>query len=284
MRRITPRTRRRALQLAPLVVVATLVGIAVGEAGGGGDRKGRPRDKLAGTVTIDGTPAMRGMLDRAAQRFQRRHPGVRVTVGASGDANAIALFCTGEVDFAAAARHLDKSEQRACGTSGTRYSEFEVAREPIALVVSERNEFARHLSIDQARTIWRPLDAAVSWAQIDPAFPQVPLEPTGWKPDSAPATLLAEALFGADDPVLRADYAVAGDAKELTAVTASSANSIGFLPERDLGPGSGVRTVRVLPRPLYLDVSANSASKPEARRFLREYLASHRLYRKFTRP
>src|SRR3954447_24523472 len=83
MRRITPRTRRRALQFAPLVVIAALVGIAVGEAVGGGDRKPRPRDRLAGSVAIDGTVALLGMTESAARTFERRHPGVRVTVGAS---------------------------------------------------------------------------------------------------------------------------------------------------------------------------------------------------------
>jgi phosphate transport system substrate-binding protein len=284
MRRIPPRTRRRALHLAPLVVVATLVGIAIGEAGGGGDRKPRSRDRLTGTVTIDGSTAMRGLLDHAAQRFQRRHPDVRVTVGASGDASAAALFCTGEVDFAAVARRLDKAERRACRSSGTRYSETEVAREPIALVVGEQNGFASHLTLDEVRAIWRPVDPAVSWAQVDPAFPPVSLGPIGWRPDSAPTTLLAEALFGPDDPLVRDDYEVIDDAKGLTAAVASSPSTIGYLPVRKLKPGSGVRPVRTLPRPLYLDVSADSLRTPETRRFLREYLASHRLYRKFTRP
>jgi phosphate transport system substrate-binding protein len=284
MRRIPPGTRRRALQLAPLVVVAALVGIAVSEAGGGGDRKPRSRDRLAGTVTLDGTTAMRGLLDRVAQRFQRRHPDVRVTVGASGDESAIALFCAGEVDFAAVARHLDKAERRACRSSGIKYSETEVAREPIALVVGEHNGFASHLTLDQARAIWRPINPAISWTEVDPGFPSVSLEPIGWKPDSAPTTLLAEALFGSDGPVVRDDYEVTDDANALIEAVASSPRAIGYLPARELKPGSGVRPLRTLPRPLYLDMNASSLRKPETRRFLREYLASQRLHRKFTRP
>jgi ABC-type phosphate transport system substrate-binding protein len=284
MRRISPRTRRRALQFAPLVVVATLVGIAAGDVGGGGDRKPRSRDSLAGTVTLDGTIAMRGLLDRAARRFQRRHPNVRVTVGASGDQSAIALFCAGEVDFAAVARRLDKAERRACSSSGIRYSETVVAREPIAVVVSERNRFAKNVTPDQLRAIWRPVTPALSWPQIDPALPSLPLEPVGWRPDSAPTTLLAETLFGARDPSVRTDYEVVDEAEELTKAVASSPNAIGYMPAEDLNPGSGVRALRVLPRPLYLDVSAGAWRRPEARRFLREYLRSHRLYGKFTRP
>ena len=81
---------------------------------------------------------------------------------------------------------------------------------------------------------------------------------------------------------------------------ASSTGAIGFLPLAQLKPGSGLRAIRVVPRPLYLEVSADSLREPAARRFVLEYLAhppairasdgalsvavSHRVYRKFTRP
>jgi hypothetical protein len=131
-------------------------------------------------------------------------------------------------------------------------------------------------------------------------MPDVEVEPVGWRPDSPPATLLAQALFGPVDPLARDDYEVADDSKELTKAVGASPNAIGYLPLTQLKPGSGVRPVGVLPRSLYLDVSADSLSEPEARRFVREYLSdspaihasdgavavapSHRVHRKFTRP
>ncbi len=42
--------RRALLQLTPLVVVATLVGIAASEIGGGAERRTRKRDELSGAV------------------------------------------------------------------------------------------------------------------------------------------------------------------------------------------------------------------------------------------
>jgi phosphate transport system substrate-binding protein len=321
MRRTSPRARRTLLQLAPVIVVATLVGIAASDSGGSGEGRTRKRDGLAGTVTLDGGPSMRSLLDRAAQRFQRRHPDVRVTVGASGDESAIALFCAGEVNIAAVARKLDRVERRACRSSGTRYVPVEVAREGIAPVVSDRNRFASCLSLEQLRAIWRRESPATSWAQVDPGFPAVPLEPVGWKPDSSPATLLAKGLFGPVDPLVRDDYEIANDSKELTRAVSSSPSSIGYLPATQLKPGMGVRALaidnggdcvapttrsvrdrsyRVLSSRLYLDISLGSLREPETRRFVRDYLsdpptfrasdgaiavsASHRIYRKFTRP
>jgi phosphate transport system substrate-binding protein len=276
--------RRTLLQLAPLLVVATLVGIAASEGGGNGEGRIRKRDGLTGAVRIDGAAAMRDVVDRAAQRFQRRHPDVRVTVGASGDQSAIALFCADEVDVAAVARRPDRAERRACRTSGTRYSEIQVAREDIALVVSEQNLFVNSLSLDQVREIWRRPAPPMSWAEVDPTFPDAPLEPVGWKPDSAPATLLAEALFGPVDPLTRDDYNVDDDDEALIQAVATSPNAIGYLPIDELEAGSGVRVVRVLPRPLFLDVSSASLGRPEVHRFVRDYLSSHPVYRKFTRP
>jgi phosphate transport system substrate-binding protein len=304
-----------------VIVVATLVGIAASDSGGSGDKRSRKRDGLAGAVRIDGAAAMRNLVDRAAQRFQRRHPDVRVTVGASGDTSAIALLCAGEIDAAAVARRLDRAERRACRLSGTRSVSVDEAREGIALVVSDRNRFVDCLSLDQVRAAWRRTAAVDTWSELDPRFPASTIEPTGWKPDSPPADLLAQALFGPVDPLLRDDYEVADDAKKISAVVASSPAAIGFLPVTQIRPGAGVRPLavdagegcvtptvasvrdgayRVLSRPLSLDVRAEALRRPEARRFFREYLAhepsirrvdgaipvdsSHRVYRKFTRP
>lgn len=289
--------RRALLQLTPVIIVAALVGLAAAESGGRDEKRTRKRDGLTGAVRIDGSPAMRDIVDRAAQRFERRHPGVRVTVGASGDESAIALFCAGEVDIAAVARRPDRAERRSCRSSP--YSEVEVARAPIALVVGERNHLVDRLSLEQAKAIWRRAAPAATWADVDPALPRTPLEPVGWSPDSPAATLLAEALFGPVDPLMRDDYRVTDDVKGLTGAVASSTSAIGFLPLAQLKAASGLRAIRVVPRPLFLEVSANSLGRPEVRRFLREYrrhppavLASdgaqavpfsHGIYRKFTR-
>jgi phosphate transport system substrate-binding protein len=276
--------RRALLQLTPVIVVAALVGIAASEGGGSGDGRTRKRDGLAGAVTIDGAAALRGILTRAAERFQQRHPDVRVTVGTSGDQSAIDLFCAGEVDIAAVARRLDRAERRACRSHGTRYVPVEVARERIAIVVSNRNRFASQLRLEQVKAIWRNGSPPTSWAQIDPAFPAAPLEPIGWRPDSAPAALLAEALFGPVDPLVRDDYEVVDDSNQLTSAVAGSPNAIGYLPITQLKPASGVRRLRVLSIPLYLNVSLDSLKRAEARRFVHETLPSHLVYRMFTRP
>ncbi len=321
MPRTSSRALRAFLQFAPVIVVAALVGIAASESGGSGEGRTRKKDGLSGTVTIDGAAALRDTIEAAAQRFERRNPGVRVTAGASGDESAIAIFCAGEVDIAAVARRLDRAERRACRSAGTGYLPIEVAREGIALVVSERNGFASCLSVEEARAIWRRADPVTSWAEIDPRFPDAELEPVGWKPDSPPYTLLAEGLFGPIEPLTRNDYEVAGDAAELAATVAASPNAVGYLPVGEIERGGGVRTLAVyagqgcvtptvdsvrdgrypvLSRPLYLDVRAGSLRRPELRRFVREYLqgpqpigtadgvitvpTSHRIHRKFTRP
>jgi phosphate transport system substrate-binding protein len=321
MRRITPRTRRKALQLAPLVVVAMLVGVAVGEAVGRGDRKPRPRDRLTGSVSIDGTVALLGMTESGARGFERRHPGVRVTVGASGDQNAIDSFCAGEVDIAEVARPFRRSERRDCGTAGIRYVPIAFGREGIVLVVSEKNTFARCLTLDQVRSIWRAENPARSWADVDPAFPAAELEPVGWKPDSPPYALMAAALFGPIDPLTRDDFEIGADAAGIVQAVSASPGAIGFLSLGDLHGSRGVRAMSIngghgcvtattatvrdgrypaLSRPLDLDVSTESLRRPEVRRFIADYLragpairsaagvvgvpGSHRLHGKFTRP
>lgn len=315
------RARRVLLQLTPVIVVALLVGIAASDSGGSGEEPSRMGDGLTGAVRIDGAAAMRNLVDRAAERFHARHPDVRVTVGASGDESALALFCAGEIDIAAVARRVDRAERRACRTADTGYREIEVARVGIAMVVSDRNRFVDCLSLQQVRAIWRRTSAASTWAELDPRFPAVPLEPAGWKPDSPPATMVAQALFGPIDPLTRDDYEVADDAKELAKIVTPSPYAVGYLPVVQLNPSAGLRPLAVnagrgcvapspesvsdgsypvLSRPLELAVRTASLRRPEARRFVREFVArppavtkadgalpvpsSHRVHWKFTRP
>jgi phosphate transport system substrate-binding protein len=302
-------------------VVATLVGIAASDTGGSGDRRGRGRDKLSGTVAIDGTVALLETSERAASAFELRHPGVRVTVGASGDLNAIDSFCAGEVDIAEVARRFKPRDRRQCRAGGVRYVPIHFAREGIALVVSDRNRFATCLTLDQIRSIWRPDSPVRSWAEVGPNFPDVELRPIGWKPDSPPHTLFAEGLFGPVNPLTRDDYEITPDATGLERVLRPSAGGLGYMPLGELNQGAGVRplelggrrgcvmptmsTVRdgrypALSRPLDLNVNRVSLRRPEVQRFVSEYLraarklraaagvaaarGSQRLYRKFTRP
>jgi phosphate transport system substrate-binding protein len=318
MRKLSPGARRTALQLAPLVVVATLVAIAASEVGG--DRRSRARDRLAGAVTIDGSPAGRPLTESAARGFRAAHPDVRVTVGASGDRSAIDAFCAGELDLATVDRKLGVEEQHDCTAAGTRYASVELAREGIAVVVNDANRFTGCLSVEQLRAIWRRDRPATTWADVSADYPAAELSPIGWKPDSAAHELFAAALFGTAEPRTRDDFEVAGDAAEVLQAVALSPGAIGYLPlgEYRLAPGiqlvavdggegcakPSARTVHdrsyeALSRPLYLDVSRSSLRRPEVRSFLRSYLrsirrlsraagvvpiaSSHRIYWKFTR-
>jgi phosphate transport system substrate-binding protein len=318
MRKLSPGARRTALQFAPLVVVATLVAIAASEVGG--DRRSRARDRLTGAVTIDGSPAVRPLTEAAAQGFRAAHPDVRVTVGASGDESALDAFCAGELDLATVDRKLGVDEQHDCNSAGTRYASIELAREGIAVVVSDRNHLTGCLSVEQLRSIWGR-DGAADWAEVAPGSESTALHPVGWKPDSATHRLFAAALFGTHDPLTRDDYEVADDAADLMRAVAASPGAVGYLPLGEFRAGVGVRLLAVdggegcvrprtgairdgsyapLFRPLYMDVRRTSLPRSEVRAFVRGYLRSirrlsrwegvvptadsHRLYRKFTRP
>jgi len=283
------RNRRALFHLAPLAVVATAVGIAASETGGG-DPRTRARDRLTGRVTTDGSLALRHLSRGVAGGFNRRHPNVRVTVGASGDSSAIDAFCAGELDVAAVARDLTPAERADCESAGVRRVHLEVAREGIAIVISETNPSIDCLTLDQIRSIWRAESPARSWTDLG-GLPSEPLQPIGLRPDRPAHTLLAQALFGPEGRT-RDDYEVAGDPFELAAAVASSPGAVGYLTLGQLRPGVRVRAVpvdagtgcatptqrtvlsrsyRPLSRPFNLEVNRASLRRPEVRRFLRDY-------------
>jgi phosphate transport system substrate-binding protein len=219
------------------------------------------------------------------------------------------------------ARPFRPTERRDCKSAGVRFAPIGFAREGIAVVVSDRNTFVRCLTLDQVRSIWRAENPARSWADVDPSFPALELEPVGWKPDSAPDTLMAAALFGPIAPLTRDDFEIAADSGGIVRAVGASSAAVGFVPLGDLDGATGVRTVSIdggrgcvaptpatvrdgrypaLSRPLDLNVNKKSLRRPEVRRFIGDYLragrairsaagvvgvpGSHRLHEKFTRP
>ncbi|MSO42087.1 MAG: hypothetical protein EXQ70_09395 [Solirubrobacterales bacterium] len=285
------RRTRLFLQLAPLLVLAILVGIA---ARGGGDDEAPSRDNsvLSGAITIDGATTLRQLTLVEAESFERETPRVRVTVGASGAENAMQTFCAGEVDIVEAARRMTPGERRACREEGVGPVPVEVGQQGVVLVVSTRNRFAACLTAKQLRRIWRPDSPVSSWAEIDPILPEKELDLVGPGTDTGLYELFAEVLFGPAPSTTRNNYSVPQGS--IADAVAASPLSLGYttLKEAELAEGS-VRplaldsgrgcvqpsersvargTYPLLSRPLFIYPSVESLRRSEVRAFIRAYI------------
>ena len=101
-----------------LVVLATAVLTAAATAG---------VSALSGSVTADGSSTLGPYTSAAAEGFQKKNKGARVTVGISGTGGGFERFCRNETDLSNASRPMKQTEAATCAAAGVKWVAFTVA-------------------------------------------------------------------------------------------------------------------------------------------------------------
>ena len=182
---MTHRPRTFVLLLLLLVVAASGCG--------GGGREGAPArgadeasvgdasgEQLSGRIVADGSSTVGPFTTAAAERFQRQHSGVQITVGVSGTGGGFSRFCRGETDLSNASRPIKDEEAEQCEENGVEYVEFQIVNDGLSVVVNNENDWADCLTTDELRRIWRQFftehdHATVASASLIPTHPTAPL-------------------------------------------------------------------------------------------------------------
>lgn len=208
---------------AAVVLVAALAscgGEDAGASGGSGD-------SLSGTIKVDGSSTVAPLSTVAAELFQQEHPGVQVTVGTSGTGGGFEKFCRGELDISDASRPIEDDEAAACEDGGVTYEEFAVANDALTVVVNKENDWAKCLTVEQLNKIWAPDSTVNNWNQVDPSFPDEPLELFGAGTDSGTFDYFTEAING-EEGASRTDYSATEDDNVTVQGVSGTTGALGY--------------------------------------------------------
>jgi phosphate transport system substrate-binding protein len=187
------------------VVAAGLTLAACGGSEGGGDGAGGEGDALSGAVVIDGSSTVEPLSSAAAELFMGENPDTNVTVATSGTGGGFKKFCAGETDISNASRAISDDEIAICEENTIAYTELLVANDALSVVVNKENEWADCLTVQQLNAIWAPGSTVNNWNQVDPSFPDEPLELFGAGSDSGTFDYFTEAING-EEGASRTDY------------------------------------------------------------------------------
>ncbi len=279
-----------------LVVLASgalaLGAAACGEGGsdsGGGEGGG---EKLSGTIKIDGSSTVAPLSEAAAELFQAENPDVRVTVGTSGTGGGFEKFCVGETDISDASRPIEDDEKAICEENNVKYEEIQVANDGLAVIINPENDWAKCLTVEQVKSIYDKGSKVDSWKQVDPSFPDEPMEIFGAGTDSGTFDYFTEAING-EEGRSRSDYNATEDDNVTVQGVSGAKGGIGYLglsfveqnegkivaAEIDGGDGCvapSSETVqsgeyKPLSRPLFIYPTTEIEKKPEGKAFLEFY-------------
>jgi phosphate transport system substrate-binding protein len=258
------------------------------------------QDKL---VKIDGSSTVYPITEAVAEEFQGKNPGVKVTVGISGTGGGFKKFTRGETDISNASRPIKKEEIEECKKNGIEYIELPVAFDALTVVINKNNTWAKNMTVDQLKKIWEPeaQGKITKWNQIDPTWPDAPIELYGAGTDSGTFEYFTEAICG-KAKASRGDYTASEDDNTLVKGVEGSKNALGYfgmayyLAHKDKltavsvaweknksakGPVAPSKenvingTYAPLSRPLFIYVNKKSAeTRPEVKKFVDFFLGN----------
>ena len=251
--------------------------------------------KMKGSVRVDGSSTVFPITEAVAEEFRGVQPKVRVSVGFSGTGGGFKKFYAGETHINDASRPIKGKEIAKCQEAGIEFIELPVAYDGLSVVVSRKNEFVDHLTVEELHAIWKPESEITMWSQVRAGWPQEKIVLYGPGTDSGTFDYFTEAINGKSQ-ACRADFTASEDDNVLVQGVAGDPNALGFFGfayyiENDekiravpVDPGTGPvspttetindGTYAPLSRPIFIYVARPAADLPEVEAFVHFYLES----------
>jgi phosphate transport system substrate-binding protein len=246
-------------------------------------------------IKIDGSSTVYPITEAMAEEFQKAQK-VKVTVGESGTGGGFKKFCRGETDISNASRPILQKEMDACKEAGIQYIELPIAFDALTVVVNQKNDWVKSLSVDDLKKMWQPKSSVKNWKQVNAAYPDKALALYGPGTASGTFDYFTEAVNGKAKSS-RTDYTPSEDDNVLVQGVSGNTGGLAYfgmayyeenkdklkaipISAKAGGPAilPSAETVRdgsyqPLARPIFIYVNATAAAfKPEVKAFINFYL------------
>ncbi|MGB3294830.1 MAG: PstS family phosphate ABC transporter substrate-binding protein [Phormidesmis sp.] len=248
-------------------------------------------------IAIDGSSTVFPITEAMAEEFMADTDDVDISVGVSGTGGGFEKFCAGETVISNASRPIKESEAENCAANGIEYREIGVATDAITVVINPENDWAENLTVEQLVEIWEPAAEGIitRWNQVDPSFPNAPLNLFGPGTDSGTFDYFTEEIVG-ESGASRGDYTASEDDNVLVLGVSRDENALGYfgmsyyLENQDLLKAVGIASegtdgeyvvpsfdsieaYKPLARPIFIYVNTEALdSRPEVKAFVEFYL------------
>jgi phosphate transport system substrate-binding protein len=194
---------------------------------------------VSGDIIAAGSSTVFPLAERMAERFRDEGYNGNITIDSIGSGAGFERFCTaGETDISNASRPIKEKEIENCRKIGRDPVEFRVGTDALAVVVSPENDWADNLTMAQLAQIF---STATTWADIDPAWPDQPIQRFIPGTDSGTFDYFVEEVFDKDPkPILSAEHLqMSEDDNVLVQGVEGSKYAIGFFGYAFYGENKG---------------------------------------------
>ena len=160
--------------------------------------------EVTGDIITAGSSTVFPLSEAMAERFRDEGYPDNITIDSIGSGAGFERFCVaGESDVSNASRPIKDSERESCAAIDRIPIEFRVGTDALAVTVSKENDFVDNLTMEQLALAF---STAVTWADVDPEWPDEPIQRFSPGTDSGTFDYFVEEVFDKDkEPILRAD-------------------------------------------------------------------------------
>ena len=159
--------------------------------------------EVQGTIVTAGSSTVYPLSERMVERFKDEGFPGNISVDSIGSGAGFERFCSsGETDVSNASRPINDKEVANCRAIGREPIESRVGTDALAVVVSRDNTFADNVSMEQLDALF---STATNWSDVDPDWPNEPIQRFIPGTDSGTFDYFVEAVFDKDEePILSA--------------------------------------------------------------------------------
>lgn len=248
---------------------------------------------LSGKIQIDGSSTVYPVSQAVAEEFMKKNPGVNITVSQSGTGGGFEKWAKQETDLSDASRQIKEEEKKNAEKAGLDPIEVPVAKDGITVVVNKENDFVDKLTVEQLKKIWEPNSKVKTWKDVNPEWPDEPIQLYGPGTSSGTFDYFTEEIVG-EEGKSRTDYTQSEDDNTLVQGVTGDKNALGYFgyayykenKEKlkavpiDAGKGAVTPTDETiqsgkyapLSRPIYVYASKQAMEKEHIKKFMEFYL------------
>ena len=218
-----------------LLLLATMIGILAimaacgsdaeesGNADGSNDTN---EETLSGSVLIDGSSTVFPIMEAVSEEYMAEQPEVQVSVGFSGTGGGFKKFIASETDMSNASREIKDEEKAELEANGVEFTQFELAKDGISIVVHKDNDWVESLTIEQLQAMWVENGETKLWSDINPEWPKEEIKFYSPGTDSGTFDYFNEVVL--DEQTLVESATLSEDDNILVQGVSGDVNSIGF--------------------------------------------------------
>lgn len=252
-------------------------------------------------IKVDGSSTVYPIAERMAEKYNEKFPQERPTIGTSGTGGGFKKFTAGEIDIVTASRPIEENEIELANKNSIQFIELPIAIDGLTVVVNKENTFIDEITVSELRKIWESDSMVKNWIDINPKYPNSPINLYGPGTDSGTFDYFTKVINGKEKSS-RGDYQASEDDNTLVQGINGDKFSMGYFGYAYYEENkSTLKALRVyndslkkyvspnpetiksgdyspLSRPLFIYVNKESLNKPSVKKFINYILTDGTLH------